>query len=87
VHDGNERLKAEHERKKAMTRVVKKIVQREDGLISELSLEGEWHRLSRAKIKKLNLGPGNWGELTTIQPKKVAAQRVKGAKKLPPLAP
>jgi len=70
-----------------MTRVVKKIVQREDELISELSLEGEWHRLSRAKIEKLNLGPGNWGELRIIQPEKVAAQRVKGAKKLPPLAP
>ncbi len=65
-----------------MTRVVKKIEQRDDGLISELSSEGEWHRLSPAKIKKLNLGPGNWGELRTFLPK-----QVKGAKKLPPSAP
>ena len=64
-----------------MTKVVQKIVQREDGLISEITLEDEWHRLSPAKIEKLNLGPGNWGELRI---KKTDGQRVKGAKKLPP---
>jgi hypothetical protein len=63
-----------------MTRVVKKIAQREDGLVSELSLEGEWNRLSPARIKKLNLGPGNWGELRIFQPEK-------GAKKPPLSAP
>jgi hypothetical protein len=35
---------------------------------------------------QLNFGPGKWAELHIIQPKKIDAQRGKGAKKKPPLS-